>query len=345
MRACSAFPRVGEHWMKEERVALQKHWGENVRRGRKALSIHAFARLCRLSYSQPQRELKAEFTGVLLRDKVHGGWICPEYSAILAQQRAEQANAAKGRRPVVTNLFAVRLVAFLARGFSVATCLHTLRLKGWERLPSQRTVYYHLKDGVIVLPKGRLRYRPRKTRRRSHPRRGKVLPGRRTIEERPPEVLFRQRFGDWEMDCVVSGRSGRGGLLVLLERRTRYVLLRPLRAISQKAVHRALRRLVAEGALRSIRTMTTDNGCEFLDQPALERILRAPVYYTHAYASWEKGSVEHANGLLRFWFPKGTDFSKVSLAKIILVQNRLNAISRTQSLKGLSAHETFLNLS
>ena len=223
-----------------------------MRRGRKALSIRAFARLYRLSYSRLQRELKAGFTGVLLCDKVHGGWICPEYSAILAQQRAEQANAAKGRRPVVTNLFAARLVAFLARGFSVATCLHTLRLKGWERLSSQRTVYYHLKDGVIVLPKDRLRYRPRKTRR------------------------------------------------------------------------------------RAIRTMTTDrnapepkakgHGCEFLDQPALERILRAPVYHTHAYASWENGSVEHANSLLRFWFPKGTDFSKVSLAKIILVQNRLNAL-------------------
>ena len=191
------------------------------------MSIRAFARLYRLSYSRLQRELKARFTGVLLRDKVHGGWICPEYSAVLAQQRAEQANAAKGRRPVVTNLFAVRLVAFLAQGLSVATCLRALRLEDWARLPSQRTVYYHLKDGVIVLPKGRLCYRPRKTRRRGIPRRGKVLPDRRTIEDSPPEVLSRQRFVDWEMDCIVSGRSGRGGLLVLLERRTRYVLLRP----------------------------------------------------------------------------------------------------------------------
>ena len=154
MRACSAFPRVGEQWMNEGRVALQKHWDENVRRGRKSLSSRAFARLYRLSHSRLQRELKAGFTGVLLRDKVHGGWIYPEYSAILAQQRAEQANAAKGRRSVVTNLFAVRLVALLARGFSVATCLHTLRLKGWERLPSQRTVHCHLKDDVIVLPIG-----------------------------------------------------------------------------------------------------------------------------------------------------------------------------------------------
>ena len=78
--------------MNDERVALEKHWGENVRRGRKALSIRAFARLYRLSYSRPQREQKARFTGVLLREKVHGGWIYPEYSAILAQQCAKMAN-------------------------------------------------------------------------------------------------------------------------------------------------------------------------------------------------------------------------------------------------------------
>ncbi len=196
--------------------------------------MRAFARLYRLSYSRLQREPKAGFTGVLLRDKVHGGWIYPEYSARLAQQRTEQANAAKGRRPVVTNRFAERLVDFLAQGLSVTTCLRALRLEGWARLPSQRTVYYHLKDGVIVLPKGHLR---------------------------------------------------------------------------------ALRRLVAEGTLRAIRTMTTDrnapepeakgHGCKFLAPPALERIHRAPVYHTHAYASCEKGAVEHANGLLRFWFPKG----------------------------------------
>lgn len=105
------------------------------------------------------------------------------------------------------------------------------------------------------------------------------------------------------------GAPAGGGLLVLLERHTRYVLLRPLRAISQSAVH------------------------------------RAPVYHTHAYTSWEKGSVEHANGLLRFWFPKGTDFSKVSPVEIAFAQNQLNTISRTHSLKGLTAHEAFLALS
>ena len=118
--------------------------------------IGTAAEACRLSYSRVQRELKAGFAGILLRGKVH--------------RRAKRANADKGRRSVATTTFANRLVeGFLKQGLSVATCLYTLRHEGWTRLPSQRTGYYHLKDGVIVLPKGRLRYRPRKTRRRSHP--------------------------------------------------------------------------------------------------------------------------------------------------------------------------------
>lgn len=75
--------------------------------------------------------------------------------------------------------------------------------------------------------------------------------------------------------------------------------------------------------------------------PPLEKILRAPVYYTYAYASWKKGSIEHANGLLRFRFPKGADFPHVPLTAI--AQGLLNSIFRLRALKGFSAHETFPN--
>ena len=91
--------------------------------------------------------------------------------------------------------------------------------EGWANLPKQRTVYYHLKEGVIVLPKGKLRYCPRKTKRRHIPMRAKVLSERTSIEDHPPEINGRERMGDWEMDCVVSGRSGKGGLLVMVDRR------------------------------------------------------------------------------------------------------------------------------
>lgn len=307
--------------------------------------MDAFAREYGLSEARVKRELRRGFTGVLLKDKVHGGWIYPEYSAVQAQCAASLAQANKGRRGIVTNLFANALAEKLSLGFSVASCLHHLEKEGWANLPKQRTVYYHLKDGAIVLPKGKLRYCPRKAKRRHIPMRAKVLPGRTGIDERPREINGRERMGDWEMDCVVSGRSGKGGLLVMVERRSRYTLLHRLPSISQASVLRALREMAREGAFPALKSVTTDNGTEFLDQKRLERTLGVPIYYTHAYAPYEKGTVEQTNGILRFWWGKGTDFSRVSPRQIAAVQHHVNSISRTVSLKGLTAHEAISSLS
>ena len=341
----STFPLPRTHWTMEGRQTLERLWNENLKHGRNALSMDAFARHYGLSEARIKRELKRGFMGVLLKDKVHGGWIYPEYSAWLAQSEASNRQANKGRRSVVTNKFVDELIKYLKRGLSVASCIHSLKGKKWANLPKQRTVYYHLKEGVIVLPKGKLRYRPRKTKKRHIPKRGKVLPNRRSIEERPPEINNRERAGDWEMDCIESGRSGKGGLLVLIDRHTRYTLLRRLPSLTQTSVNRALRSLVAEGAFPVLKSITTDNGKEFLDQRMIEKILGVPVYYTHAYSSYEKGSVEQTNGILRFWWEKGTDFSRVSPREVAEVQHLVNSISRTVSLKGLTAYEDISALS
>ena len=171
------------------------------------------------------------------------------------------------------------------------------------------------------------------------------MSNRRSIEERPAEINNRERMGDWEMDCIESGRSGKGGLLVLIDRRTRYTVLGRLSSLTQTSVNRALRRLVAEGAFPAPKSITTDNGKEFLDQRKLEKILGVPVYYTHAYSSYEKGTVEQTNGIIRFWWGKGTDFSRVSHREVASVQHLVNSISRTVSLKGLTAYEAISALS
>ena len=92
-------------------------------------------------------------------------------------------------------------------------------------------------------------------------------------------------------------------------------------------------------------TLTTDNGSEFLDHAAIEALFKRnpPVrlYYTHAYAAWEKGSVENANRLVRRWFPKGTDFSNVTSGRIAALETAINSIHRRRLL-GLTAHEAFL---
>ena len=131
----------------------------------------------------------------------------------------------------------------------------------------------------------------------------------------------------------------------MIDRCSRYVLLRRLSSISQKAVHHALREMVREDAFPALKSVTTDNGTEFLDQKRLEKTLGVPVYYTHAYASYEKGTVEQTNGIIRFWWDKGTDFSRVNKQRIAFVQHLANSISRTVSLKGRTAYEAISALS
>lgn len=350
MKNCSRFPNLREHWTSDGREQLEAAWNENIHRGRKTrLSIRAFAQNYHLDASSLSRELSKGTEGKPFYDKIKHEWFYPEYSAMRAESTTRFRATNKGRRwsqSPLSNHFVDRLIETLSKGFSVATCLHQLQHEGWAHLHSQRTVYYALKNAYIHLPDGRIRYCPRKRRHHHPPAKGRVLPERRSIEERPEEINTRATFGHWEMDCVCSCRSGKGGLLVLCERLTRYYIISKLNHISQKSVATKLRRLMRENAFHSLLSVTTDNGCEFLNQALLEKLLHAPVYYTHAYASYEKGSVENANGCLRFWCPKSTtDFSRLTCAEIRQLQDNVNSIFRPISLKGSTANEAFQRFS
>ena len=121
------------------------------------------------------------------------------------------------------------------------------------------------------------------------------MPGRLGIADRPREAEERLEPGHYEIDTIVSCIGGRGGLLVLIDRMTRRYFIALIGRISQRAVNRALARMVKDGVLGEVKSVTADNGSEFLDPGAIRRILGCGVYYTRAYASWEKGSVENAN--------------------------------------------------
>ena len=211
-----------------------------------------------------------------------------------------------------------------------------------KEVPSQRTIYYYLEAGTLKVADGRLFYAPRPRKHHVKPLQyGKVCPGNRRIEERPSAVEDREEFGHWEMDSVVSCRDGMGGLLVLIERKTRLFLIRPLKAISQEAVIQKLKEIMTEDCMKKVLSVTTDNGCEFIDQEALDKVFQAHTYYTHAYASWENGSVENANRMIRRWYPKGCDFSRISTTAVKLLQDNINKIVRPISLKGLNASQAF----
>ena len=216
-----------------------------------------------------------------------------------------------------------------------------------HHVPGQH-ITYKMRQTIQTAHNRNLRapYRPKERRRRGgRPRRSLKAPGNLSIEERP-DIGGRGEFGHWEMDTVVSGVHGRGGLLVLVERRTRYFVIERLRSISRDEVLRALRRALRAGKIAGAPTVTTDNGSEFLDHRAIARLFGdrgTRVYYTHAYAAWEKGSVENANRLVRRWYPKGTDFSKVSLERVAALQDAINSIHR-KLLDGRTASEAYLSV-
>jgi IS30 family transposase len=96
--------------------------------------------------------------------------------------------------------------------------------------------------------------------------------------------------------------------------------------------------MIARKAINNAISITTDNGCEFLDPDKIKSIVGCNVYYTRAYASWEKGSIENCNKFVRRWYPKGTDFGKCTNAQMHHLEKVINSIHR-KLLDGKTAYE------
>lgn len=160
-----------------------------------------------------------------------------------------------------------------------------------------------------------------------------------SIEERPKEIEERNEYGHWEMDCVVGKQGGSGAvLLVLSERQSREEIIIKLPNKMQESVTEALDRLEKKYGykkfLEKFKTITMDNGSEFLNFKALERSITKPdkqrvkVYYAHPYSSWERGTNENSNKLIRRFIPKGTDIGNISKALIKQIETWMNNYPR-----------------
>ncbi len=133
-----------------------------------------------------------------------------------------------------------------------------------------------------------------------------------SISKRPKEVRNRETFGHWEFDIVVSGSGkAKGCVATFIERMTRCVgfLISDRSAQSMEREVRLLHTALPKG---TIKTATTDRGKEFSCYKVLEKDLKIDVYFADAYSSWQRGSNENGNGLLREFFPKQTNFDEIS---------------------------------
>lgn len=252
-----------------------------------------------------------------------------KYSPDLAHTRAVQLASSRSIERKITRYarkdeFLELLEWYMAsEHYSPAAALAAVYAKMPDAVRiSHVTLYKYIDSGTLfsrvtnaVLPEKCLRKR---RYRKVHNAAAKAPRG--TSIEKRPDISQRDTAGHWEMDCIISAKNGKEAFLTLTERKTRYEIAFVLPRKTSKAVVSALdrleHRLGCELFRRMFRSITVDNGGEFADCAGMERSVfgghRTTVYYCHPYSSWERGSNERANRIIRRKFPKGTVFNNIS---------------------------------
>ena len=159
-----------------------------------------------------------------------------------------------------------------------------------------------------------------------------------SIEERPRIVDQRLRLGDWESDTIAS-KDNAAGLNSLVERKSGLVLLTKVKDKTSEATKEVIVKRLSD---LPGHTITFDNGAENQKWPELKQEIKARCFFTHPYHSWERGTNENTNGLVRNYFPKGTDFRTIPNEAVKAVEQALNARPRKR-LNWLTPLEAFFN--
>jgi IS30 family transposase len=171
----------------------------------------------------------------------------------------------------------------------------------------------------------------------SNDKRGQLV-NRVSIDERPAIVDTKSRIGDWEGDTVI-GKGRKNAFVTLVERKTLFTVVKRIESKHADMTADAIIESVRE-LKDSVLTITFDNGKEFAQHERIGQELEADIYFAHPYSSWERGINENTNGLLRRYFPKGTDFMALSEHEIQAAVDKLN--HRPRKTRGYKTpHELF----
>jgi transposase, IS30 family len=195
-----------------------------------------------------------------------------------------------------------------------------------SQLPiSHETVYQYVyadkAQGGTLWKHLRCQKQKRKRYASGRDRRGQI-PNRRPLSERPLHIEARRQVGHWECDTVI-GASHKGAVVTLVERKSGYAVMAKVEKKTSELVSSAIVDKLQPLAAR-VKTLTFDNGKEFAGHAHIDQQLQSTAYFARPFASWERGSNENLNGLLRQYVPKKRAMSTVSDEEIRMIQNRLN---------------------
>lgn len=257
------------------------------------------------------------------------------YDAVSANDESKfnQGSRRHGQRRLDENAL-LRLEVFkgLRKRWSPELISRMLKRK-YPKDEDMRISHESIYTYIYVLPRGELRKeltqmlrqkgKYRQSRKGKNLKRGKI-PEMISIEERPKSVENRSLPGHWEGDLII-GKNQKSALGTLVERKTRALIFVPLKKDRRpRTVRKAFERAVKTLPRAMRLSLTYDQGREMHEHKLFTQNTKMKVFFCHPASPWERGTCENTNGLVRDYFPKGTDFSKVTKRELIFVQNQLN---------------------
>lgn len=277
--------------------------------------------------------------GTIARE-IQRGCIGKDYEAERAQRTYHERRVSSVPAGKYTTALAKELNQKLQQTWSPEQIAEKRRTEG-KPFVSFKTIYRWLYEGLLAAGEVTV-LRHKGKRRKPLEKRGRFLVGT-PISQRPKEVRNRTTFGHWELDTVVSSRGkSKACAATFIERKTRLYVALTLPDRTAHSMEVAFGVVASQYPQGTLQTATTDRGKEFACYANLEAVHDVKVYFADPYSSWQRGSNENANGLLREFFPKGHDFASVTdeqLAEAVwLINNRPR-----KCLGWRSAHEAFMD--
>lgn len=215
----------------------------------------------------------------------------------------------------------------LRQGWSPERISGRLKLLGLGSISHEAIYQWLYADSRNLIPLLVRAHRLRLNRRHTKKHRGWHIPSRTPISQRPEHIGLRQEPGHWECDTIIGLKSG-SALRVLVERKSRFTRLGKLRVKNAKSMRKSINHALGRFPKHLRRSITYDNGSENTQHVQVNKKLGTASYFCAPMHSWEKGSIENVNGLVRRHLPKKTDFDLVSEIQVRKIECWLNALPR-----------------
>ena len=274
-----------------------------------------------LSKAEIARRLKRHRSNIgreIKRNLIHG-----EYSPFKADRAYKKRKQKCGSKNILKNsVLLIDIQKKLEEGWTPEQISERAKLDKLYSV-SFKTIYRAIKIGI--LPEGTVKLLPRKGKVRKNgvkEKRGNI-PDKKMIEERQQEANERSEIGHYESDTIV-GKDHKGAIMTYVCRKTRLLIAELMPDRKAKTFNNATLENFKYIPKELIKTFTSDNGKEFSGFKELEEKLGIKTYFANPYHSWERGTNENTNGLLRRFFPKGTEFLKLTKEEVNIAVQKIN---------------------